>query len=306
MNERGIEVFLAIAMTHNFQKAAEILNLTQSTVSHHLKELEGDMGALLVERYRGRKEVTLTNFGENLLPLAFRWQEVKDEMALARKQFSGYSLSIGGLDSVKNHVLLPFFRELLRRSQQIRIKLCTGSSTSLYERVAKREIDVAFVQIELRSTFVRVDPFYKEHLLLATKSRQNTSSDGIVRAETLDPQWELQIDWGYDFRRWHDNVWGPLHQAATLCDTLSEMQGLLDVDDFRWGIVPESSVPWFRREGDVEIYQLHPVPPTRIISTITHREPRIGAEEPLKIFGEILKNPSLGCLPPGCVLYSER
>jgi len=201
MNERGIEVFLAITMARNFRKAAEILNLSQSTVSHHLKELEEEMGAPLIERYKGRKNVTLTNFGEKFLPLAFRWQEIRDEMDLAKNRSFGCSLSIGGLDSVKNHVLLPFFRKLLMHKPQVQFKLFTGSSTNLYECVAKREIDMAFVQLELQSTYVRTDPFYEEKLLLIKECNETADDDDIIETESLNPQRELQIDWGYDFRR---------------------------------------------------------------------------------------------------------
>ena len=55
MNERGLEVFTAIVMGQTLRRAAELLNLTQSAVSRRLKELEEDLGSILVDRRKGLK-----------------------------------------------------------------------------------------------------------------------------------------------------------------------------------------------------------------------------------------------------------
>ena len=47
MNERGMEAFTAIVMGQTLGRAAELLNLTQSAVSHRLKDLEAELGAIL-------------------------------------------------------------------------------------------------------------------------------------------------------------------------------------------------------------------------------------------------------------------
>ena len=44
MHEKGIETFLAVSMSRTLGKAAELLNVTQSTVSYNLSELESEMG----------------------------------------------------------------------------------------------------------------------------------------------------------------------------------------------------------------------------------------------------------------------
>jgi DNA-binding transcriptional LysR family regulator len=53
MNFLGIEAFLAIVQTHNLKRAADLLHLTQATISYRLKTLEQEMGAVLVERSKG-------------------------------------------------------------------------------------------------------------------------------------------------------------------------------------------------------------------------------------------------------------
>lgn len=72
MQERRLEVFLAVAMSRTFGKAADMLNVTPSSVSRELKNLEEELGMLLVDRQKGVKAVKLTPAGESLLPLVFK------------------------------------------------------------------------------------------------------------------------------------------------------------------------------------------------------------------------------------------
>ena len=50
MYNRGIEAFLAVIRTQNISKAAEQLNLSQTTVSKRLRVLEQEVDTVLFER----------------------------------------------------------------------------------------------------------------------------------------------------------------------------------------------------------------------------------------------------------------
>lgn len=65
MTLRHLEILKAIAETGNFTKAAETLYITQSAVSHAVKELEEEAGTLLFERLK--KCVHITESGRMLL-----------------------------------------------------------------------------------------------------------------------------------------------------------------------------------------------------------------------------------------------
>ena len=67
MNLKQLEAFLAIARHGGFIEAAERLNLTQSTISVRIKELEQDLGVLLFDR--SRRQIQLTPKGRCLSPL---------------------------------------------------------------------------------------------------------------------------------------------------------------------------------------------------------------------------------------------
>ncbi|NCC25369.1 MAG: LysR family transcriptional regulator [Deltaproteobacteria bacterium] len=78
MEFRHIETFIAVATFSSFRKAAEHLNLTQSTVSAQIKTLEERLGTVLFNRF-GRG-IGLTGAGEELLVHGRSLLNMRDEV----------------------------------------------------------------------------------------------------------------------------------------------------------------------------------------------------------------------------------
>jgi DNA-binding transcriptional ArsR family regulator len=73
-----IESFLHAAESLNFSEAARTLHLTQPTVSHHIKNLEQELGVELFKRQDGT--IKLTEAGRLLVPWARRMMQNSIEM----------------------------------------------------------------------------------------------------------------------------------------------------------------------------------------------------------------------------------
>jgi signal transduction histidine kinase len=106
MDFLSIEAFWAIVKTRSLSKAAELLHLSQSAVSHRLKVLERDMGVTLIERHKGIQTTNLTPFGESFVGLAERWTTLNREMNILRVNGPHMGLAIGlvrnGLEAMLN------------------------------------------------------------------------------------------------------------------------------------------------------------------------------------------------------------
>ncbi len=63
-----LECFVAVAETLNFRRAAERLHVTQPSVSRHVRQLEEELGAVLL--LRNRRQVQLTDNGRAVLSKA--------------------------------------------------------------------------------------------------------------------------------------------------------------------------------------------------------------------------------------------
>lgn len=90
MELRHLRYFVALAETLSFTRAAERVHVTQSTLSHQIRQLEEQIGQPLFDRI-GKKVVT-TEAGE--LFLAFAARALKEvDLGLAMLQPGGGGLS---------------------------------------------------------------------------------------------------------------------------------------------------------------------------------------------------------------------
>lgn len=86
-----LEAFIALARAQHFGKAAEELGVTQPTLSAAIKQLEGELGVMLVKR--GSRFQGLTDEGEQVLGWARRIsgdaRAMKEQMRSARHGLTG-------------------------------------------------------------------------------------------------------------------------------------------------------------------------------------------------------------------------
>ena len=90
MEIRVLKYFLAVAREGNITKAAEILHITQPTLSRQLMQLEDELGAALF--VRGKRKIILTEAG---MLLKRRAEEIvslseKTELEIIRFQVKSF------------------------------------------------------------------------------------------------------------------------------------------------------------------------------------------------------------------------
>lgn len=82
----ALRTFDAAAQTGSFKGAAELLNVTQSAVSHQINYLEGYLGILLLSR--NARAIELSCAGRACLQMGY-WQ-VESDPALATLREAGH------------------------------------------------------------------------------------------------------------------------------------------------------------------------------------------------------------------------
>ena len=78
-----LKTFLMVATTKNFSRAAEELGYSQSSVTHHIKCLERELGARLIYRFRFARSIALTDVGGRIYEHAKRLMAVAEETKAA-------------------------------------------------------------------------------------------------------------------------------------------------------------------------------------------------------------------------------
>lgn len=152
MELRQLRYFVAAARTLNFSEASAKVNITQSTLSQQLRQLEDELGTQLF--HRNSHSVKLTEEGEKLLPLAIDTLTAAESCADAVKNIHGLStgtLNIGVTYSF-SPVLTESMLEFMKRYPGIKLNVYYKTMAELLDMLANREIDfvLAFMPDNLR------------------------------------------------------------------------------------------------------------------------------------------------------------
>lgn len=97
MELRILRYFLAVAREENITKAAELLHITQPTLSRQLVQLEEDLGVKLFKR--GARKVALTDEG---MLLRRRAEEIVDLADKTEKELTECDELINGAGHCRN------------------------------------------------------------------------------------------------------------------------------------------------------------------------------------------------------------
>ena len=145
MNIKQLEAFLAIADHGSFAEAADRLNLTQSTISARIKELEQDLAVTLFDR--SRRQVQLTPKGRELLDYAAQAVRLQSEI----RQRIGSPQALSGVVRIGVAELiavtwLPAFAARVRALYPgVTLQFEVAMNPSMVAGVREGDLDIAFV-----------------------------------------------------------------------------------------------------------------------------------------------------------------
>ena len=145
MEIRNLNTFLCVAALQNFTRAAKELGYSQSNVSAQIQQLEQEVGGPLFNRI-GR-HVTLTQFGEQLLPYARQLSSIaiKMENMLKSEEILGGTVRIGMTDSLSELALEDAFLAYHRRFPKVKLDVSLDTTSMLIERLRRGQLDAACV-----------------------------------------------------------------------------------------------------------------------------------------------------------------
>ena len=287
MNFLGIEAFLAIIRMQSISRAANELHSAQSTISHRLKILEQEIGATLIERGKGIKEIRLTPTGEEFVGIAEKWSSILRETQRLQAHGPKLSLSIGTVDSLNTCVLPQLYRSLNHNLPQMSLEIRTQHSVELYQEVDKRQVDIAFVLRERTLPNVNVEQCFTKPMVVLRLATPENARLKLIQLSELDPHHELYISWGPIYQAWHDKWWDPLCPSRIKLDSFHLIFSLFQTP-LQWSIVPMWVANKALKQGNFSIHRLSPSPPDAVCFKITHKYPTTGTLQSLNFLNHYL------------------
>ena len=160
MELRQLKYFVNVAETNSFSEASRLLNITQSTLSQQIKQLENELGVMLFERSSHR--VRLTDVGEAFLPEARHTLHAADMCIDRMNDIRG--LKAGCLNIGSTFSFIPLLKDtvllFMKEYPDIKLNIHCHDMETLMRMVKDRALDVA-----LSYTPTSMSPEIESHIL---------------------------------------------------------------------------------------------------------------------------------------------
>lgn len=146
MNDRQLRYALAVWRDRSFSRAAEQLNVSQSSISMQVKLLEDELGFQLFERTGQGVEATtigrsFLKQAEHVIVAMLGLGDVADNL---RGGQAG-SLAMGLSSGIGSHVLPPLTGLLAEIRKKLRIEIMTAPTRRIQELINERRLDIGLV-----------------------------------------------------------------------------------------------------------------------------------------------------------------
>jgi LysR family hydrogen peroxide-inducible transcriptional activator len=160
--------FLTVARLGSFSRAAELLALTQPSLSQQIQKLERDLGVSLFDRL-GRN-LRLTAFGESLLTSAERIlrgaKQARTALEALKSEDSG-PLRIGMIPTLLPYAMVEPLAAFRHQFPRVEIILVEAMTEELISTLRRGEIDLALLALPIRHNEIICSELFREPPLAA-------------------------------------------------------------------------------------------------------------------------------------------
>ena len=183
---RQLEIFCKVVELGSVSKAAEAVNLTQSSVSERMGNLEKTIGAKLFDRI-GRRNV-LTNIGKLLYENALKHMALKEETIQALEGHQGVrkgEVTIGG-STIPGECILPgLIGQFHVNNPRILIRLKIQDTAEIAAGVSQGDLAFGLVGAMIEQEELEYTPIWDDELVVITSAKHPWAGRKQVNLQEL-------------------------------------------------------------------------------------------------------------------------
>jgi LysR family hydrogen peroxide-inducible transcriptional activator len=279
LSMRHLRYFDALARHAHFGRAAEDCAISQPALSAQIRDLEGHIGAQLIER--GGRHARLTHLGEEFAVRArgiLRAVDELEDFARARSRVGLGRLRIGVIPTVAPYLLPDLMAVLQRRFAGIELRPREAVTQKLLEELHDGRLDAAILAMPVPETGLTGTVLFEEEFILIRPAEEADSP--VPSAEGLRAMRLLLLEEGHCFR----------DQTLAFCaSSLNPLRDLIEgsslstlVQMVSAGIgvtlVPDMALSVETRSVRVALQRLAPPRPSRTIGMVWRNSTPLVAE----------------------------
>jgi LysR family cyn operon transcriptional activator len=186
MEIRQLRYFVDIARTEHLTQSAQSLFVTQSTLSHSLRQLEQELGVTLFDRLgRGLK---LSQAGEEFRAYALRALKEVEAGRMALAEMDGLRsgrLTVGAFPTFLNSVAATV-AAFNRAHPGVTVEVRSLRAAPIEQQLLDGELDLGIASFPTQHVDIEAEPLFDERLLLVVGHGHPLSGRRSVRMKALE------------------------------------------------------------------------------------------------------------------------
>ncbi|MGP4062645.1 LysR substrate-binding domain-containing protein [Halobacillus sp. H74] len=207
MDLEALKTFVTAIDQKSFTRASEILNLSQPTVSSHIKNLEHFFGTTLIDRSPKRFIVTQT--GDIVYQRARQvlgiMEKAKSEVLEFHQQLRG-SIRIGASYTVGEYIIPTILKSFDQNYPAIEVGVTIANSQRINREVQLHQLDIGLVEGKVDDQGLASFPFMEDEMVVVVPEDHPIRRKSSITFEDLQDQTWISREKGSGTRAMMDSM----------------------------------------------------------------------------------------------------
>ena len=268
MTHPEIEAFLAICEYKTISKAAEVLFVSQSSLSERIKTLESKAGCTLFHRGKGIRETSLTTEGKRFLRLALQYKEIYDQMLAVGQTDQTEQLRVSSFNSVGGYLLPLVYENFTQAYPQIQLIAQDISTEQACHNLEHNETDLSFTTEHINTEQLMTMSMLSEPMVFVCP--KTAPYPETVSLDMLEAKNEVYLKWSNAYMRWLESAFG-IDVKQYACIAMADQFRYFTHNSNCWAIVPQSVAKGLTGFPNIRQCQLQFYVPNRILYILMNR-----------------------------------
>lgn len=222
-----LEIFIAVVELKNFSRAAELLHVTQPSVSVTIRNLENEFGTKLL--HRSPKYVQVTEAGNRLYvhakQMVSHYEEAKQEIHNLMHVVTG-TLRIGTSFTIGEYILPKVLAEYVKQYPLVDIQVIISNTEEVIRGLESNQYDIGLIEGKTTHTHIKVIPFMQDEMIVVAPVHHHLSRFRIIEPSLLQDQVWILREQGSGTRTYSDAFIEELHLHMNRSFIFSSIQGV--------------------------------------------------------------------------------
>ncbi|WP_315066205.1 LysR substrate-binding domain-containing protein [uncultured Clostridium sp.] len=187
-----LKTFMAVVEYKNFTKAAEAINLSQPSVSLHIKHLEDYFDTVLIQRSVKQKYINITQSGyllyERSKQIIKLLDDTRNDLLDSNNILKG-QLHIGASLTIGEYLLPAFLGKFAKAYPDLELEVTIENTHHICDKVKSFQVDLALVEGTVPSSNFVINHFYTDTMKVAVPYNHHLINNEFSTQELQNQTW---------------------------------------------------------------------------------------------------------------------